>query len=86
MKAYIKMEKNIKLGDIEIQKQNIYLAKIDANKIVVFNRMYFSKMVLNIFLATKMLKKLNSYVYFSKNTSAYRKNFDKTKYSFFNKK
>ena len=37
------MEKIIKLGDIEIQKQNIYLAKIDANKIVVFNRMYFSK-------------------------------------------
>ena len=31
LKAYIKMEKIIKLGDIEIQKQNIYLAKIDTN-------------------------------------------------------
>ena len=43
MKAYIKMEKIIKLGEIEIQKQNIYLAKIDTNKIVVFNRMSFGK-------------------------------------------
>ena len=52
------MEKNIKFGDMEIQKQkfhqhkgSISIKNIDINKIVV------SKKDLNISLATKMLKK-----------------------------
>ena len=57
MKAYINMEKVIKFGDIEIKKQKFHQHKepisikdIDINKIL---------------LATRMLKKLNHYVYFS---------------------
>ena len=40
------------------------------------------KRVLNISLATKMLK-LDLYVYFSQNVSAYRTDLDKTRYTYF---
>ena len=50
MKAYIKMEKVTKFGDIEIQKQKfnqhkelISIKNIDFNKIVVFNKVSFGK-------------------------------------------
>ena len=64
------MEKKtiIKFGDTEIQKQKFHQYKgriaikiIDINKIVVL----LVKKGLNILLATKMLKKLDLYVYFS---------------------
>ena len=58
MKAYIKMEKVIKFGDIQIQKQKfhqhkgpILIKNIDSNKIVVSNK------VSNISSATKDAKK-----------------------------
>ena len=58
------MEKTIiKFGDIEIEKQKFNQIKkpnsmknIDINKIVVSNKVYFTKKDLNISLATKMLK------------------------------
>ena len=66
------MEKILKFGDIEIQKQEFHQHKaptsiknIDINKIVVPIRVSFSKNLLNISLATKMVKKLNRYLYFS---------------------
>ena len=61
--AYIKMEKLIKFGNTEIQNQNLHQNKgsiliknIDIYKIVVSNKISFGKKVLNILLATKMLK------------------------------
>ena len=65
------MEKVIKFGDIEIQKQKFHQHKapisiknIDINKIILI-RFLLVKRLLNISLATKMVKKLNPYVYFS---------------------
>ena len=65
MKAYIKMEKIIKFGDIEIQKakkfhqhkETISIKNIDINKIVVSNTVSFIKKNLNTLLAAKVLKK-----------------------------
>ena len=58
LKACIKMEKIIKLGEIEIQKQNIYLAKIGTNKIVVFNRMSFGKNCFEYLIGYKDAEKI----------------------------
>ena len=41
----------------------ISINNIDINKIVVINKVFFSKRILNILLATKMLKKLDLYAY-----------------------
>ena len=67
------MEKNIKFGDTEIEKQKFHQHKepismknIDINKITVSNRSLLVKKDLCISLATKMLKKLDLYAYFSK--------------------
>ena len=43
----------------------------------------FVKKDLNISLATKMLWKLDLYVYYSQKWRAYRRDFDKTKYIHF---
>ena len=67
------MEKTIiQFGDIEIQKQKfqqhkgpILIKNIDVNKIVVSIRSLLAKKDLNILLATKMLEKLDLYLYFS---------------------
>ena len=69
------MEKTIiKFGNIEIKKQKFHQHKrpisiknIDINKVVVSNKVFLEKKDLNISLSTKMLKKLDIYVYFSKN-------------------
>ena len=53
------MEKNIKFGDTEIQKQKfrpISMRNIDINRIVVCNKVSFDKKDLNISLATKIIK------------------------------
>ena len=58
-KTYIKMEKNIKFGDTEIQKQKfrpISIRNIDINRIVVCNKVSLDKKDLNISLATKIIK------------------------------
>ena len=69
MQAYIKMEKDLKFGDIEIQKQNFHqhqglisIKSIDINKRV---RSLLVKKGLNISLAAEILKILNLYAYFS---------------------
>ena len=75
------MEKTIiKFGDIEIKKQKFHQHKgpismkdIDINKIVASNKVSFGKKGFKCFLATKMLRKLDLYVYFSQKMSAYRK-------------
>ena len=68
------MEKTIiKFGDIEIYKEKFHqnnisflIKNININKIVVSNNVSFGKKKdLNILLATKMLKKLDPYLYFS---------------------
>ena len=67
--------KIIKLGDIEIEKQkfhqhkeSISLKKIDINKIAVSNNVsLLVRKDLNVSLATKMLKKLDLYIYSPKN-------------------
>ena len=65
------MEKIMKFDDIEIQKQKFHKHKrpisikdIGINKIVVSNKVAFGKRDLNISLATKMIEKLDLYVYF----------------------
>ena len=73
LKSYTKIEKTIiKFGDIQIRKQKfhqhkepIVIKNIEIDKIVVLNKVPFGKKDLNILLVTKMLKKLNFYVYFS---------------------
>ena len=62
----------INFSDIEIEKQKFHQHKrpisikiIDINKIVVSNKVSFGKKDLNISLGTKMLKKLDLYVYIS---------------------
>ena len=67
------MEKVIRFDDIETQKQKFHQHKepisiknIDINKLVLSNKIpYGKKKDLNIWLAKKMLKKLDLYVYFS---------------------
>ena len=48
-------------------KRPISIKNIDINKVVVSNKVFLEKKDLNISLSTKMLKKLDIYVYFSKN-------------------
>ena len=43
----------------------IVIKHVDINKIVVSNKVPLGKKDLNILLVTKMLKKINLYVYFS---------------------
>ena len=71
MKADIEMEKIIKFGDIETEKQNFHQHKepisienIDIDKITVSNNVPFAKKDLNILSSTKMLKNIDLYVYF----------------------
>ena len=76
MKAYIDMEKVIKFGDIEIKKQMfcqhkkpISIKNIGINKILIKNWYLIGSLLvkkdLNISLTTKMLQKLDLYLYFS---------------------
>ena len=68
------MEKIIKFGDIEIQKQKyhqykelISIKNIDFNKIVVSNKVSFGKKGFKCFIGYKdAKKKIDLYVYFSR--------------------
>ena len=73
-------KKVIKFSDIEIQKEKFH--HIDINKKVVFNKVCFGKKVLNILFAIKRLK-LDLYLYFFQKMSAYRRDFNETKYMSF---
>ena len=77
----------IKFGNIEIAKQKchqhkrpISMKKIDINKIIVSNKVSFSIKGSNISLATKMLKKIRPLCKLFPKVSAYRRDFDETKY------
>ena len=82
------MEKTIiKFGDIEIEKQKFHQHKrpisiknIDINKIVVSNKVSFGKKGFTYFIGFKDNKKVRPLCIFLPKMSAYRKDFDKTKY------
>ena len=90
MKAYIKKEKIIKFGDIEIQKQifhqhkePISIKNIDINKIVVSNKVSFGKEAFKYFIGYKDAKKVRPLCIFLPKMSACRKDVDETEYKSF---
>ena len=90
MKAYIKMEKTIiKFGDIEIEKQKFHQHKrpisiknIDINKIVVSNKVSFGKKGFKYLIGYRDAK-IRPLCIFLPKMSAYRRDFDETKYMSF---
>ena len=92
MKAYTKIEKIMKFGDIEIQRQKFNNIKelfqkkknIDINKIVVSNQVLFGfKKGFKYFIGYKDASKMKPLFIFLPKMSAYRKDFDITKYTSF---
>ena len=84
------MGKNVKFGDIEIQKQRFHLYKeailmenIHINKIVVSNKVSFRKKGFKYFIGYKDAKKIRPLCIFLPKISAYRKVFHRTKYMCF---
>ena len=84
------MKKVIKFDDIEIQKQKFHQHKepisiknIDINKIVVSNKVHFCKRGFKYIIGYKDAKKVKPLCTFLLKTSAYRKDFDETKYMSF---
>ena len=83
------MEKNtiIKFGDKEIDqhkfhqhKRPISIKNIDINKKVVSNKVSLGKKDLKYFIGYKVAKKIRPLCIFFPKMSAYRKDFDETKY------
>ena len=77
----------IKLGHIEIEKQKFHQHKrtisinnIDINKIAVSNKVSFGKNDFKYFIGYKYAKKMRPSCIFLPKMSAYRRDFDKTKY------
>ena len=86
------MEKTIiKFGDIEIKKQTFHQHKrpisikknIDIKKIVVSNKVCFGKKGSKYFIGYKDAKKIKPLCIFLPKMSAYRKDFNETKYMSF---
>ena len=80
----------IKFGDIEIQKQKFHQHKgaisiknIDINKIEVSNKVPFGEKGFKYFIDYKDAKKFRPLYIFLPKMSAYRKEFDETKYMSF---
>ena len=80
----------MKFGDIEIQKQkfhhhkeSISIKNIDIKKIVVSNKVSFGKKAFKYFIGYKYAKKIRPLCIFLLKISAYRKDFDETKYMSF---
>ena len=77
MKAYIKIEKVLKFGDIEIEKQKFHKHKepisikiIDINKITVSNKISFGKKRFKYFTGYKDAKKIRPlYIFLTKMTA-----------------
>ena len=86
-----KMEKIIiKFGDIETQKQKFHQQKgpisiknMDINKIVVYNKVSFGKKGFKYFIGYKDPKRVRPLCIFLPKMSAYRRDFDETKYIYF---
>ena len=84
------MEKTIiKFGDIEVKKQKFRLHKrpisiknIDINKIVLFKKISFGKKSFKYFIGYKDAK-IRPLCIFLPKMSAYRRDFDETKYMSF---
>ena len=81
------MERIIKFGDIEIQKQKFHehnglisIKNIDINKIVVSNKVSFGKKRFKYFIGYKDAKKIKPLCMFPPKMSAYSRDFDETKY------
>ena len=71
MKAYIKIEKVIKFGNIEFQKlkfhqheEPISIKNIDINRKVISSKVSFVKKGFECFIGYKDAKKLDLYLYF----------------------
>ena len=87
------MEKAIiKFGDIEIEKQKFHQHKLlisiktrGINKIVVSNKVSFGKKGFKYFIGYKDAK-IRPLCIFLPKMSAYRRDFDETKYVFFDKR
>ena len=85
------MEKTIiKFGDIKIQKQKFHQHKrpvsiknVDVNKIVLSNKVSFGKKRFKYVTGYKDAKKTKPLCIFLPKMSAYRKNFNETKYMSF---
>ena len=83
----------IKPGDIEMQKQKFHQHKgpisiknVDINKIVVSNKVSFSKKGFKYSIVYKDAKKIRPLCIFPPKMSAYRRDFDETKYISFLRK
>ena len=81
------MEKTITFGDIKIKKQKFHQIKglisienIDINKIVLSNKVPFGKKGFKYFIGYKDVKKTRLSCIFLPKMSAYKRDFDETKY------
>ena len=93
LKAYLKLEKVIKFGDIQIEiqkfhqhKEPILIKNIEINKIVVSNKFSFGKKEFKYFIRYKDAKEIRICIFlciFLPKLSEYRKDFDETKYMSF---
>ena len=89
MKIYIKIEKTItKFGDIEIWKQKFHQQKgfisiknVDISKIAVSNKFPFSERGFKHFIGYKDAKTIKHLNIFLPKKTAYRRDFDETKYT-----
>ena len=80
------MEKNIKFGDVETEKQMFHqrkepfsIKKIYINKITVSNKISFGKKGFKYFSGNKDAKKIIPLCIFPSKMIAYRKDFDEIK-------
>ena len=88
LKVYIKMEKTIiKFDDIKIPKQKFHQHKrpisiknVDIDKIVVSNKVPFGKKGFKYFIGYKHAKKIKPLCVYLPKMTAYREDFDETKY------
>ena len=81
------MERIIKFGDIEIQKQKFHQHKgpilinnIDINKIVLSNKVSVGKKGFKYLICYKVAKKIRPLCKFIPKISEYRRDFDETEY------
>ena len=79
-----------KFGDSEIEKQKcrqykrpIWIKNIDINKVLVFNKVSFGKKCFKYFIGFKDAIITQPLCIFVPKMSAYRRDFDETKYMFF---
>ena len=86
-------KKIIKFGVIEIEKQKFHQYKrpisikaIDINKILISNKASFGEKDFKYFIGYKHAKKFRPLWIFLQTPSAYRKDFNETKYVFFQKR